>query len=335
MSFVIFVTGCCAWYQGLYGIAVGCWLIACVLFWKTFASGGKPQESKGPSSSPKVDTDRHLPADTMKADYSRHLSATGRTGAEPDAKEHAIDWAMRTQLGLVALAQPEQPKDKSATLYGRVGVAPTNTAALETPAKVQTTISASKASSIARPATSGKTEKNETHNPADGAKLLFIGKCLENTPRQSDFRYVSWGATREQVQRTEARTGPVWYEDEKALAYQTTFDSRSAVVSFFFEDNRLTEAVYALEGTEDDFAAYSRTVAMLSVYFSQPVSQEQWTDKSSKQDLDKNTAIAVGKLSLFAVWHTPRCKIMVGCWTKPQKGVLHSIRFEAAISQHN
>ena len=169
----------------------------------------------------------------------------------------------------------------------------------------------------------------------DGSRLAFITKCLENTPQQPDFRYVNWGATREQVKRTEAGTGPIWYEDASVISYETTFDTRSAIVSFYFDNDRLTEGVYGLQGTSDDYAAYSKAVDFFTVLCGTPVeTKESWTDALEKSP-DKNTAIRLGRLHLFAMWETPRSTIGVLCWAKEGQDVLHSIRYRSVIIANN
>jgi len=179
--------------------------------------------------------------------------------------------------------------------------------------------------------------ENKIENVAlDGAKIAFIAKCLENTPRQADFRFVNWGTTKERVKRTEVGTGPVWYEDEDVISYETTFDNRSTVVSFFFDNKRLNEGVYGLEGTFDDYATYSKTQALFAVLSGTPVeTRELWTDHSLKESLEKNAAIQLGKLHLFAMWETPRSKIAVSCRKKEGNGVVHSIHYRSAIIADN
>lgn len=163
----------------------------------------------------------------------------------------------------------------------------------------------------------------------DGKKIAFIAKLCENTQQQSDFRYVSWGATREQIKRTEARTGPIWYEDENVISYETTFDSRSAIVAFLFANDRLTEGIYRLLGTSDDYGAYSKTMGFFSLLFGTPVeTKEFWTD-APKKSPEKNTAIRLGELHLLAMWETPRSRISVLCQAKEGQGVIHSIRYES------
>jgi hypothetical protein len=180
-------------------------------------------------------------------------------------------------------------------------------------------------------------KENKMENAAlDGAKIAFITKCLENTPQQADFRYVKWGASKNQIKRTEAGTGPIWYEDENVISYETTFDTRSAIVSFFFDNDRLTEGVYGLQGTSDDYATYSKSEAIFSSLFGTPIAtRELWTDESLKESLDQNTAIQLGKLQFFAMWETPRSRIGVSCVEKEEKGVIHSIHYRSAIIANN
>ena len=169
----------------------------------------------------------------------------------------------------------------------------------------------------------------------DGAKIAFITKCFENTPQQSDFRYVCWGATREQVKRAEAGTEPIWYEDENVISYETTFNTQPTIVSFFFDNNRLTEGLYGLQGTSDDYAAYSNAKAFFTGLFGAPVeTKESWTDGLAKSPV-KNTAIRLGQLQLLAMWETPRSRILVLCWAKEGQGVSHSIRYRSRIIANN
>jgi hypothetical protein len=169
----------------------------------------------------------------------------------------------------------------------------------------------------------------------DGAKIAFLARSFENTPQQCDFRYVGWGATAEQVKRTEAATGPIWYEDANVISYETTFDTQPAIVSFFFNDGELTEGVYGFQGTSDDYANHSKAEAFFTTLFGAPVeSKETWTDVL-KSSPDKNAAIRLGQLQLFAMWETSRSRIAVLCWANEGHGVIHSIRYRSVIIANN
>ena len=169
----------------------------------------------------------------------------------------------------------------------------------------------------------------------DGAEIAFIAKAFENTAQETDFRFVRWSATKNQVRQSEIGTSPIWFEDENVISYETTFNSNQTIVSFHFDSGRLVEAVYGFQCLPDASTTFYRLKEFYQILWGKPVESSELWSNDSNRTLDMNNALKQGTLQLFSFWKTPRSKIGITCWANEKQGVILSIRHQAAIVANN
>jgi hypothetical protein len=159
---------------------------------------------------------------------------------------------------------------------------------------------------------------------------------LENSPCRPDFRYVNWGATKEQVKRTEAATAPSYKENENLITYETTFQDRPATLTFHFVHGQLAGGMYHFRAAGDNWATYCRAKGFFVLLFGPPTeSTEPWTEQLEGDTSEKNSAMRSGGLAPFTRWDTSRSRVEVWVSRSETNGLYHVIRYLRRIIAEN
>ncbi|MGX9367451.1 hypothetical protein ACTVJH_15655 [Desulfoplanes sp. PS50] len=127
------------------------------------------------------------------------------------------------------------------------------------------------------------------------------------------FRKTKWGMTTEDVKASEPLQ--IAKEDEGILGYKTSVLGKNVFVVYFFIDNQLTRARYALvesHSNKNDFITdYEDFKKILMKKYGNPFKDESfWRNDLYKDDYSHwGTAISLGHLIYFSNWKTEDTEI--------------------------
>lgn len=140
--------------------------------------------------------------------------------------------------------------------------------------------------------------------------LLSSEMCFAN---DFTFRKTKWGMTPAEVKASEPLK--LAKEFESLLVYKTNVIGKDVFVVYFFTDNQLTRARYALaesHSNKNDFITdYDDFKKILIKKYGNPEKDESfWKNDLYKDDYSHwGTAISMGHLVYFSTWNTKDTKI--------------------------
>ncbi len=140
--------------------------------------------------------------------------------------------------------------------------------------------------------------------------FVYSGIC---TAEDFTFRNTKWGMTIEDVKASEPLV--IAKEDGNILGYKTSVIGKDVFLIYFFTDNKLTRARYALAVThsnKNDFISdYNDFKKILIKKYGDPVEDESiWRNDLYKSDYQSfGMAISVGHLIYYSKWSTDDTEI--------------------------
>lgn len=148
-----------------------------------------------------------------------------------------------------------------------------------------------------------------TAQPA--AAKPVVAKPAAAKPAGYDFRRVNWGMTRKQVLDEESKlaSSEIVVSKEDYIGYNETLIGEDVYLIYYFVDDKLVRAKYALSETYGNAFSYYRVYerfcdAVAQVHGDASVSEKIWSDDLYKDDIsDWGMAIVTGRLFCVSKWN--------------------------------
>ena len=160
----------------------------------------------------------------------------------------------------------------------------------------------------------------------------FLIVLIASNSYGADFRNISWGMTRSQVEKAESLK--IITVIDNRMFYKTSLMELDTTLIYEFTNNSLTSAAYFFNAQHTNpqsfYIDYNKIHDLLIKKYGNPVRFEKvWKNDLFKGDVENyGSAIMSGHLDIFALWETKSTNI-IHASTGDNLEVQHIIRYES------